>query len=43
MHYPTREFTVNNAKVMEAAKRNYNGKEPDDKYHFDSKVFWDVK
>jgi hypothetical protein len=43
MHYPTREFTVNNAKAMEAAKRNYNGKEPDDKYHFDSKVFWDVK
>jgi hypothetical protein len=43
MHYPTREFTVNNAKVMEAAKRNYGGKEPDDKYHFDSKVFWDVK
>jgi hypothetical protein len=43
MHYPTREFTVNNAKVVEAVHKNYNGKDDDDKYHFDSKVFWDVK
>ncbi len=43
MHYPTREFTVNNAKVTEAVHKNYNGKDDDDKYHFDSKVFWDVK
>lgn len=43
MHYPAREFTLNNAMVMEAAKRNYSGKEPDGNYHFDSKVFWDVK
>ena len=43
LHYPAREFTLNNTKVLEAVHKNYNGKDPDDKYHFDSKVFWDVK
>ena len=42
MHYPTREFTLNSANVLAAAKKAYGGKDPDDKYHFDSKVFWDV-